>query len=116
MEILTHVLRLDFGWIIDTAIQNLLMILMLLAVFYIFLEGKNFLYASLIIFITLFAFLDFESVLGIEIFVGKFLLIYYVTKLAVLAIAESNEFLKKRLIFVNELQFFGAFVILQLFL
>ncbi len=65
--------------------------------------------------LKLFAFLDFERVLGVTFFTGSFLLIYYISKLSVLAIAEGNQCLRKRLIFVNELQFYAALALSLVF-
>ncbi|MFH1391595.1 MAG: hypothetical protein ABIH20_04755 [Candidatus Diapherotrites archaeon] len=115
LEALTELASFNFKWFIDLAIGNLFITFALLATFYLFLEGQNFIKGSIIIFITFFAFFDFEKVLGIPFFTGKFLVIYYATKLAVLALAETNEFLKKRLLFISELQFYGAFVVSILF-
>ncbi len=110
VELLIHLLSLDFGWIITLPLQNPLMAFMLFAVFYVFLEGKNIVRGCIVIFITLFAFMDFEKILGVTFFTTSFLLIYYISKLAVLSIAEGNAMLKKNLIFINEMHFFAAFI------
>jgi len=115
LEILTHLAALDFAWVLAWPLRNPMMTFMLITVFYMFLEGQKIVSGSFVIFVALFAFLDFEKAIGIPFFVGKFVMIYYVTKLAVLVIAENNEVLKKYLKFINELQFFGSFVISLLF-
>lgn len=111
LEMIGRLISLDFGWFADLILNSLMIGFMLLAVFYIFLEGKKFIKGSIIIFITLFAFLDLERALGIAFFTGSAVLLYYVSKFVVLAIAENNPALKKNLIFINELQFYGSFVI-----
>ena len=111
LEMILRLLDLDLGWFGGLAMNSLMIGFMLLAVFYIFLEGKNFLKGSIVIFITLFAFLDLEHALGIAFFTGQAVLLYYLSKFVVLAIAENNAALKKNLIFINELQFYGSFVI-----
>ena len=78
IEILSHLMNFDIGWFVALLADNLLMAFMLFAVFAIFLEGQNILKGSLVIFITLFAFLDFEKVLGVTFFTGSFILIYYI--------------------------------------
>ena len=108
IEILSHLMNFDIGWFVALLADNLLMAFMLFAVFAIFLEGQNILKGSLVIFITLFAFLDFEKVLGVTFFTGSFMLIYYISKLSVLAIAEGIPSLKSKMIFINELQFYAA--------
>ncbi len=115
LEIISHLATLDFGWVLAWPLRNPIMTFMLLAVFFIFLEGQKVGYGSSVIFFTLFAFLDFEKAIGIPFFVGSFLVIYYTSKFLVLSIAENNNFLKKYLIFINELQFFGAFIVSVLF-
>ncbi|MCR4368727.1 MAG: hypothetical protein NUV67_02360 [archaeon] len=115
LEAIGALASLDLGWFVHIATQNLFITFALLATFYMFLEGQNFVVGSIVIFITFFAFFDFEKILGIPFFTGKFLVIYYATKLAVLAIAETNEFLKKKLLFLSEVQFYGAFVVSLLF-
>ena len=89
---------------------------MLIAVFSIFLEDRNLVKGLIVVFITLFAFFDFEKALGIPFFAGKFLLVYYISKFAVLAVAESSNFLKRRLIFISEMQFYASFIISAVFL
>ncbi|MFH1586292.1 MAG: hypothetical protein ABID38_00380 [Candidatus Diapherotrites archaeon] len=111
LEIIGHLYALDLGWFIGLATNSVMITFMLFAVFFIFLEGKKVLKGSIVIFITLFAFLDFEKVIGIPLFVGGTLLIYYITKIAVLALVENNKYLKKYLIFINELQMYGSFIL-----
>ena len=115
IEVLSHAAALDFGWIISLPLKNPVMAFMLFAVFYMFLDGKKVIRGSIVIFIVLFAFLDFETVLGIPFFTGKFLVVYYVTKIAVLALAEGSKRFKGKLLFISEMQFYAAFVISVLF-
>ena len=115
LEILAHLAALDFVWVLSWPFRNPVMAFMFFSVIFIFVKGQKLIYNSVEVFFTLFAFLDFERVLGIPFFVGKFLMIYYTTKLAVLLIAENNQKLKKYLIFISELQFYAAFVVSILF-
>ncbi|AJF60803.1 MAG: hypothetical protein QT03_C0001G1324 [archaeon GW2011_AR10] len=115
LEILAHLATLDGAWVLAWPLRNPMMTFMFFSVIFIFMEGQNIIRGSIVIFATLFAFLDFEKVLGIPFFVGSFLLIYYISKLIVLAIAENNRYLRKYLIFINELQFYGAFIVSILF-
>ncbi|MBI4210337.1 MAG: hypothetical protein HY544_02415 [Candidatus Diapherotrites archaeon] len=115
LESLSHLAAGDIGWLFSVAIENLAIAFMLLSVFFVFLEGKNFLKGSIVIFITLFAFMDFGKVLGVTFFSTNFMLLYYISKIAVLSIAEGVPFMKKNLIFINELQFYGALAVSLLF-
>jgi len=116
LEMILRLLSLDLGWFAGLAMNSLMIGFMLLAVFYIFLEGKKFIKGSIVIFITLFAFLDLERALGIAFFTGSAVLFYYISKLVVLVIAENNAYLKKNLVFINELQFYASFVVAWVFL
>ena len=115
IESLLRLSSLDFQWFLDLLFNNLLIFFLLFATFYIFLEGQSVIKGSLVIFITFFAFFDFETVMGVSVFTGSFLIVYYITKIAVIAIVEQSKSLKPYLIFINELQFFAAIVILLLF-
>lgn len=116
LESIEHILNLDLGWFVGLALGNLAIAFMLFAVFYLFLDGKKLISGSFIIFATLFAFLDLETVLGVPFFTGKFMVVYYVSKLALLAMVEGSKRLGKKMIFINELQFFAAFAITVAFL
>ena len=111
LEMIGRLLSLDFGLFAGLAMNSLMIGFMLLAVFYIFLEGKNFIKGSIIIFITFFAFFDLERALGVIFFTGSGVLFYYISKFVVLAIAENNNSLKKNLVLISELQFYASFVI-----
>src|SRR3989338_8626986 len=100
LEMIGRLISLDFGWFADLTMNGLMIGFMLLAVFYIFLEGKNVIKGSFVIFVTLFAFLA-----------GSAVLFYYISKFVVLSIAENNIVLKKYLVFINELQFYASFVV-----
>ena len=111
LEMIGKFISLDLGWFAGLAMNSLMIGFMLLAVFYIFLEGKNFIKGSVVIFITFFAFFDLESALGVVFFTGSGVLFYYLSKFVVLAVAEKNNSLKKHLVLISELQFYGSFVI-----
>ncbi|MFH1390780.1 MAG: hypothetical protein ABIH20_00530 [Candidatus Diapherotrites archaeon] len=115
LETITHLTALDFGWFIKLATINPIMTFMLISVFYIFLEGQNLIKGGIIILAAIFASLDFGSVLGVAILTGSFMLIYYLSKISLLMMAEGSEKLKKYMMFINEIQFFGVLVIALLF-
>ena len=112
LEMILRLLSLDFGWFTDLAMKSLMIGFMLLAVFYIFLEGQKFIKGSFVIFVTFFAFFDFQNALGIAFFTGSSVLFYYISKFVVLAIAENNNSLRKYLVFLNELQFYVSFMVM----
>ena len=111
IEALSHLAALDVNWFAGLLAGNLMMLFLLFATFFIFLEGKNVVLGSIVILATVFASLDFGTVLGVAILSGSFMIIYYITKISVLAVAEGNNTLKKYLIFINELQFFSVLII-----
>lgn len=115
IETITHVLHLDLGWFIEMATMNPIMTFMLIALFYIFLEGKNVIIGGVVILAAVFASLDFGSILGVAILSGSFMVIYYMSKISVLLLAEGSESMKKYMMFINEAQFFAVLIIVLLF-
>ena len=104
-EALQALFELNLGFFVDIAMNNLLWIFIFYALIHYFLEGKRTLYFFLVFAMVIWTFIDFEILTGIAWQAAGFLLIYYVTKLAVLAWAENSPNLKNKLLWVSEVQF-----------
>ena len=60
--------------------------------------------------------MDFEVLTGLAWSGASFLLLYYITKLAVLAWAENSKTLQKHLILISEIQFLSLLLIYTFFM
>jgi len=115
-EALTHFLALDFGWFLAAFMDNLMWFFIFFALIYFFWEGKHTLKIFLVFIALVWAYIDMENITGWSWSVANFLLLYYLTKLAVISIAENNRALKKVLPLVSELQFLLLFALFNLYL
>lgn len=103
LNFIQHLLSLDIGWFAALIMNNLLWLFIFYAVMHIFLGGKNVLYGFVVFCLALWAWQDFQNASGVIIFGASFLSIWYITKLALLAIVETVPALSKKLIYINEL-------------
>lgn len=117
IDILFHAVALDIGWFIDMIIGNLLWVFLFTALAFYFVGGdlKKVIYSTIVITLVLFAWTDFGVILGFPIFVGSFLLLNYLVKLGSLSYASSHPALKNRLIFVNNIMAYVAFLVYLVF-
>ncbi|MFH1239615.1 MAG: hypothetical protein V1672_00165 [Candidatus Diapherotrites archaeon] len=109
IEALTHLVALDLDWFISLVMGNLHFVFALFAVIYMFFEGKNLIKGFFLIVFILWTLSEFEKVTNIAVFVGGFLTIYYLTKIALLAITEDSTFLNKYFVPISTIQ---AYVVL----
>ena len=117
VDILFHAVALDIGWFIDMIIGNLLWVFLLIALAFYFVGGdfKKVLYSTLVITLIIFGWTDFGAILGFPIFVGSFLLLSYLVKLGSLSYASSHPKLKSKLIYVNNIMAYLAFLVYLIF-
>lgn len=117
IDILFHAVALDIGWFIDMIVGNLLWVFLFTALAFYFVGGdfKKVIYSTIVITLVMFAWTDFGTVLGFPIFVGSFLLINYLVKLGSLAYASSHPKLKGKLIWVNNIMAWLAFLVYLVF-
>lgn len=108
VEFMAHAFALDLDWIISLIMSNLHYLFAFAAVVYFFLEGKKVILGVIIISLLLWAVMDLGTVAGFVVFVGGFLIINYLTKLALLTFVEDTTF-KKWLIPVSTAQ---AYIVL----
>jgi len=115
-EAIQALLSLDISFFVGIAIDNIFWIFAFYALIFYFMEGKRTIYFFLLLTVLIFAFIDFESITLIGWSAASFLLIYYITKLAVLAWAENSPSMKNKLVLISEIQFLGLLIIYTFFM
>ena len=117
-DFLDALLSANVGWFTWLLIHNVFWVFAFLALGFFFWEGnmRKVIPAFFLLGIVAWTWVDFELKSGWVLFVGGFLAVYYITKIAVLAFAEDTPSLQKRLIIVSELQFLLLVVIYNLFM
>ncbi|MCR4368443.1 MAG: hypothetical protein NUV67_00890, partial [archaeon] len=101
---------------IDIVMNNLLWVFVFYALIHYFLDGKRTIYFFLTLVVLIWAFIDFDSLTGLTWKAAGFLLIYYMSKLAVLAWAENSPRLRNKLLIVSEVQFLALLLIYTFFI
>ncbi|MDO8427702.1 MAG: hypothetical protein Q7S92_00645 [Candidatus Diapherotrites archaeon] len=106
VEFLIHLIGLDIGWLFYLLLNNLPWLFAYAGIMHIFLGGKikNTIYGTIVISIYMWTISDFVGVLGLIVFVGNLLILFYMGKFTVLTVAESSPNLKKNLLIINETQ------------
>ena len=116
LELLQRALALDIGFFIDFVLGNLFWEFAFYSLIYFFYNGKRVLYFAIIFTIMMWAWVDLEHISGLYWTVGSFLLIYYITKIATVAIVESTPRLKRYVVIISSLQFYVLFLVYQFFI
>ena len=116
IEAFTHAFALDLGWFIGMLLGNLHWLFVLIACVFIFMDGKKYVLGFLWLVLILWAFLDFEKMSDWVVFVGGFLIIYYVSKLALLKFAEDNKVLEKWLVPLSTAQGYIVMVLYNIYM
>ena len=115
-EFFHRVITLDFSWLITLVANNLLFLFLFAALIFFFFDGKRVAIGVVAFSILVWAWMDFELISGLAVLAGGFLVIYYITKMAVLMFVNEMPELKTKLIWVSEAQFLLVFVIYNIFL
>jgi len=100
---LINIVTLNFEWLYSLAINNLHYFFAFSAFMYFVTAGKDFIKATLILTIYVWAMLDFINLSGWAGFVGGFMLLNYVGKISVFAILSENPKLDKKAILISEI-------------
>lgn len=115
-EMIARLFAFDIGWYASQIMANLFWIFVVTAVMYIFLNGKRVLFGVILFFVVAHVWAAAEQLYGVAIFAAGFLGIYYMTKLATMAFAESVPSLKNHLILITTVQFYVLFLAYNIFL
>ena len=118
LEFLTHLLALDFQWMIDIFMHNLHYFFAFAAMMFFFLsqKGSKFLLLAFVFAFWTWIWIDFQTLTGWVLFGSAFLMLLYVTKIATITFAENVPEFKGRLMLVNTLSFIIVFIAFNLLL
>ncbi|MEK6957611.1 MAG: hypothetical protein AABW99_01355 [archaeon] len=116
VEAVQALFSLDLGFFIDIVMNNLLWVFLLYALVHYFFDGKHILHYFLLLSLMMWAWADLEKITGLAWTAASFLLIYYITKLAVIAWAENSPGLKNKIVVISELQFLLLLFIFTFFI
>ena len=117
-EFINAVLTLDFEWLAGLVFSNFHWLFAFAAMMFFFFEGKTKLVIGNFFFfcILAWAFVDFETTSGWLFFVGGFLALNYLVKIASLTFAQADPKLSKHLLIVNFVAFYILWTIYNIFL
>ena len=116
IQFLVHFMNLDIGWLLYLLLNSLPFLFAYICVLFIFSGGnlKTTLYGTLVLSLNMWALVDFVGILGLTVFVGNLLMLFYMGKFTVLTFAEQSPRLKKNLFLFNEIQGWGTIVLFNL--
>ncbi len=112
-EFLKAVITLDLDWFVWVFCNNLHYLFLLTALCFFFFgpKVKKTAVATFLVCLMAWYWVDFELLSGWLLFVGGFLALYYITKIAVLTFANDIPVLKNNLVIVSEAQFLSILII-----
>jgi len=106
-EAVHALINLDFGFFIDITMNNLIWVFMFAALINYFFE-KNKVFWFLLWCVEIWVIIDWANFTGMQFTDSNFIALYYITKIALLAIIESIQSLKKYLVLFSTLQGYTA--------
>ena len=113
-EIIVHLVALDFAWVINLAVSNILIIFMMFCLGHIFFNGKKPIRAFFhLLFAPLFIF-ELIPFIGWSDITGQVVALYYIINLSLMKLLENNSFFSSRLVWIEEFTFFGAIIFVNL--
>lgn len=111
-----HLASFDLSWFTEIAMANLGILFMLVAVMFYFCGNRKVVLGTIILWFSMLWWNDFSLWIDAFWLVGSFLLLFYITKMAAMIIAESVKGWGDKLIIVNEVVGISVFLIWALFL
>lgn len=114
LEFLSHVLQLDFAWILKFVLLNLHWLFAFVLAIYFFGEGKKVVSGVIALIFALWAMNDGANIMGWVFITGGFLLLFYVVKFFILKIAEETPQLQSKLIWINEISGYSTWILFNL--
>jgi len=111
----SKLLALDFAWILEFIISNLLWLFIFAVVVFVLFDGKNFFAAFVFLIFAIWLWGDFGALTGVGFIGAKVIAIYYISKIAILTIVESNKTLKKHLIVISTVTGLTSMVLANVF-
>mgnify|MGYP001612713284 CR=1 FL=1 len=108
--------NLDVVFFVNIIMQNLFWVFAFYIMVHIFFEGKNTVYWFVFWSLVLWAILDWQDLTGFVFTAGAFLFLYYLSKIALLAFAESVPSLKRYLVVLSTISAYILIVVYAFFL
>ncbi len=115
-EAIAATLSLDVAWWLHIIFANLFWVFGFLAIAYFFFGGKKMLSGFLVIVLAIWATMDFSAFSGWTFTAAAFLLLYYITRLSLLAFIESVPSLQKHILPPFVIQYISLLVFFNIFL
>lgn len=116
IEFLYHLMALDIAWILELIINNLQFLFIFIAIIFVFANGQKLIAGTITLILMLWILNDVGNIFQWATFVGGFLSIHYMVKIAVLAFAEDDPKLSSRLIWVNEISSYCVWIYYNFFM
>ncbi|HLC93191.1 MAG TPA: hypothetical protein VJH23_05805 [archaeon] len=98
---ISEVLSFNVGWLLNFGLSNLFWVFALSALVHILFSGKKFIQGMIFMTFALWLWGDFGSLSGIGFFGAQILLIYYISKIAFLTMAENSQRLRPHLVVIS---------------
>ena len=104
IEFVSNLLSFNLGWFISLVLNNLFWVFAYALLVHIIFNGEKMVAAFVLFALDVWLWDVFGLLSGVSIFGAQTLVIYYITKIGVLAIAEKSETLKSKFVVVSSIQ------------
>ncbi|VVC00069.1 Uncharacterised protein [uncultured archaeon] len=115
-EFVGPVISLNFPWLVDFFLSNLLWLFILSVMVHILFNGQKFVPALAIFTFALWLWGDFETLSGIGFAGAQVLFIYYMAKISLLSIVESTPSLRPHLLAISTISGCAALIVANVFM
>ncbi len=96
-----HILGLDFPWIVEFMLSNLIWVAVLSVMMHVLFNGEKFVSAFIFMTFALWLWGDFEGLSGIGFAGAQVLAVYYISKISLLSIVENTPSLRRHLLVIS---------------
>lgn len=114
--VMNEILNFNIGWLVNFLLSNLFWVFALVMLSYIFFGRAKFFEGIVFLTFALWLWDDFGSLSGIGFASSGVLLIYYISKISILAVVENSKELKKHLLVISTATGVVALVISNVFM
>jgi len=114
IEFIARLLTFDIAWFVDFVFANLFWLFAFAVLIHILFSGKHMLLGIALIALDIWLWDVWGSISGLSFFGATTLVIYYVSKIAVLKLAETIPQLRDKFVIISSLQGIGALLIANL--
>jgi hypothetical protein len=111
IEFMARLFTFDIGWLLEFVFSNLFWLFAFALLVHILFNGKHMLLGIVLIAFDIWLWDVWGSISGLSFFGATTLVIYYISKIAVLKLAETIPQLRDKFVVISTLQGLGALVI-----